>query len=173
MQNTKNQLYYDMLITSNIRQIKALKNILIKAEAFGLEKNISTQEIFDYKLADDMFPFVAQIRNTLDNAKMGVLRAVGKDNIPHADNETEFIQLQDRADSVISILESIKPEDFEGIESRTVEFPWMPGVVLNMEKTIINMLIPNFYFHATTAYAILRSKGVNLGKADFIGWDFK
>lgn len=169
MQNTKNKVYYHLLVTSNIRQIKALKNILSKAEAFGLEKNISTEEIFDYKLTEDMFPFVKQIRNTLDNAKMGVLRAVGKENIPHADNETEFAQLQARADSVINILENIKVEDFEGIEDRTVEFPWMPGVILNMEKTVLNMLIPNFYFHATIAYAILRSKGVNLGKADFIG----
>ncbi len=173
MQNTKNELYYNLLITSNIRQIKALKNILTKTEEWAKEKNISTEEVFNYKLADDMFPFVNQIRIALDNAKMGALRVVGKENIPHEDNETEFVQLQSRADSVISILESINAEDFTGVEDRTFEFKWMPGTILPAEKTVINFSLPNFYFHTTIAYAILRMKGVNLGKMDFIGWDFK
>ena len=70
------------------------------------------------------------------------------------------------------ILQTVKVEDFEGIETRTFEFKWMPGVVLPAEKTVVNFSIPNFYFHVSMMYALLRNKGVNLGKADFIGWNF-
>ena len=173
MQNTKNQLYYDLIVSSNIRQLKALKNILTKAEIFGAKNNISTEEIFDYKLTENMFSFVKQVRLALDFAKMMGVRSAGRENISHTDDETEFSQLEVRVDSVINILEDIKIEDFEGIENKTTEFKFMPGLTLNLEKTLLNMLFPNFYFHVTTAYAILRSKGVDLGKNDFIGWDFK
>ena len=75
----------------------------------------------------------------------------------------------DRIDKTITYLESVKPEQFNDYKTAVVEFPWNPGKVLKRQDYLIQHALPNFYFHMTTAYAILRSNGVELGKGDFLG----
>jgi hypothetical protein len=149
--------------------LRALKGILKKAETHAKERNFDPNLFLELRVAPDMFPFVRQIQMTTDTAKGAVARLTGKTAPVFADNEKSWEELYTRIDNTINFITSCKPEDFQGYETRSISFPWRPGLALNGHDYLTSHAIPNFYFHATTAYALLRSAGVALGKNDFLG----
>ena len=96
-------------------------------------------------------------------------RLTGKEAPAHPDNEKTIDELRTRIRSVLEYIRGYKPADFEGAEARLITLPWMPGKVLTGSDYVVDFALANFFFHYTTAYAILRHNGVELGKPDFIG----
>lgn len=159
------QLTRDQFITS----LTALKGVLKKGHDFAQAKKIDFSVLLQTRLAPDQFPLVRQVQIATDNAKGCVARLAQLENPKFEDNEATYEQLMARIDRAIDFIKTAKPENFQGYEKQTVEFPWYPGKFLKGEDYLVQHALPNFYFHLTTAYAILRSSGVDLGKGDFLG----
>lgn len=149
--------------------LKNLKNILNKTKKWAEPKKIDMGVFLQTRLAPDMFPLSRQIQICTDIAKGCAARLTLQKAPTFEDTEQTLDQFIDRIDKTISYLETVKPEQFNDYKSAVVEFPWNPGKVLKGQDYLIQHAIPNFYFHLTTAYAILRANGVNLEKADFLG----
>jgi hypothetical protein len=153
-----------------VRGLTNLKNILSKAEAWAAEKGVKEDTVLSARLSLDMLPFVKQIQIASDNAKGAAARLGGVEVPSFADTETTFAELHDRIQKTIDFIRSVPQAGYEGSEARevTLKFPNR-----TMEFTglayLTGFAIPNFFFHVTTAYAILRHNGVPLGKPDFLG----
>jgi hypothetical protein len=162
--------YYTFTVPVFISTLTNLKAILAKGAAFAKEKGMDEVKLLDAKLADDMYPLIKQVQIATDNAKGAAARLSGKENPKHEDNEKTLDELYARIDKTIAFLQEFTPEDFEGASERKVALPWMPeGTYFEAPDYMHNFVLANFYFHYTTAYDILRSLGVVIGKTDFIG----
>lgn len=161
---------FNASVPTFIRQLKNLNNILDKAIAFAAEKKIADSVMVGYRLAPDMLPFSMQIQIASDNAKGCGARLAGITPPKFEDNEKTLPELKARIEKTIAFLETLKAEQIDGSEARAIEVKF-PSITLNFNG--INYLntfaLPNFYFHMTTAYAILRHMGVPVGKMDFLG----
>lgn len=126
--------------------------------------------LMESKLAPDMRPFPAQIQMASDSAKNAVARLAGVDAPSMPDTEASFAELKDRCARTVTFIESVQRSAFDGAEDRTVElkFPNGMGYRFDGRQYLTGFALPNFYFHVTTAYAILRVQGVALGKPDFL-----
>ena len=160
---------YDV-VASLARPLNNLDAIVSKAEEFAKEKEIDPDVLIQARLRPDMLPFVAQIRIATDIAKGAVARLSGSDPEKWADDETTFEDIHTRLRKGIDVVSSIGPAQFEGAEDR--------DIVLNIRGSemrfkgrdyLLGFVIPNVYFHVTTAYDILRFNGLDIGKMDFIG----
>ena len=153
-----------------LRALTNLKSILGKAEAWAAEKNVKEETVLNARLALDMLPFAKQIQLVSDSSKGLAARLGGVENPSYADDETTFAQLHERLQKTIDFISSVPQANFDGAEGREVvlKFPSR-----TMEFTglayLTGFVIPNLFFHVTTAYAILRHNGVPLGKSDFLG----
>jgi hypothetical protein len=148
-----------------ITMLKNMKSWLDLAAASGREA-----ELVEAKLADDMLPLARQIQIASDGAKGAAARLTGGEAPAMADTETTFAELKARCDKTIAYLESIDPAAFDAGAGRDVKivFPNGGGVQFDGTTFLTGFAIPNFYFHATTAYAILRAEGVALGKQNYL-----
>lgn len=140
-----------------------------KAEAHAAAKRFDVNTLLQARLAPDMMPLVRQIGSACDNTKLGAARLTGKTAPSHADDQTTWADVRARVASVQAYLADLTPEDFAGWEDRRQTFPWLPGLAIDSRPYLLGFLIPNVYFHLTTAYAILRHNGVDVGKMDFLG----
>jgi hypothetical protein len=151
---------------------KLLKNLdanLDKAAAHAAAKKFDPKVLLQSRLAPDMLPLMFQIQTACDTAKFAAARTTGKDSPSHPDTEQSLDDAKQRIAKVIAFLDGFKQADFEGIESRTVSLPRWEGKSMTALDYFIEHALPNFMFHVTTAYAILRHNGVELGKRDFLG----
>ncbi len=121
------------------------------------------------RLAPDMYPLVRQVQSACDAAKFAAARLSGKVAPKHEDKEQTVEELHARIHAVVAYLNEFGPADFKNAETQKIELPFLEGVVLTGAQYLYEMAQPNFYFHVTTAYAILRHNGVDLGKMDYIG----
>ena len=121
------------------------------------------------RLTADMFSFSRQVQIATDNAKGMASRLTGKDAPVYEDKESTLAELVARVEKTITFLESQKESDFDGAEAREARFPWFPDMHLKGGGYLLSYAIPNFMFHITTAYAILRHHGFEIGKGDFLG----
>lgn len=160
---------YNVTVPEFIRSLEALKGILIKAKEYAAEKKIEDSAILGARLALDQFPFGRQVQITADYAKGTCARLTGVENPKMEDNEQTIDELTVRLDKTIAFLKTFTPEQFEGSEDREVPIYFMPGKFLYGLEYLNVTALPNFYFHLTTAYSILRHHGMDLGKADYIG----
>lgn len=161
---------YQAAVPSLLQTLNALSAILTKAAAHAEAKKIDPSVLITARLAPDMHPLARQIQMTSDQAKGAAARLAGVDVPSFADTEATFAELQQRVAKTIDFVKSLKPAQFEGAEDRDVTLP------LGGQKTtfkggvyLFNFVFPNFYFHASTAYDILRHNGVEIGKRDFLG----
>jgi hypothetical protein len=162
-------MYY-LVIRQFIRSLKNLDGLLDKATVSAQKRKFDVNNFFTARLAPDMLPFPAQVRIACDNAKAAAVNLSGKENVKHEDNETNFEQLRGRIAKCVAFLESFKPEDFAKATGETViKLPNHPGKLLKADEYLFARQIPNFYFHLTTAYNLLRQGGVEIGKSDYIG----
>ncbi len=159
---------YDLTIASFIRSLSALSSILEKAKAYADTKKIDFSVLLQTRLAPDQFPLAKQLQITTDVAKALVPRLTPINALTLTDTETTYEEFQDRISSVVSYLRTVKPEDLENFSGKQITFPFYPGKFLSADDYIPQYALPNFYFHLTTAYSILRSCGVELGKSDFL-----
>lgn len=151
------------------KQLGQLDKWLSTASDYAKSKSFDPDVFVGLRLAPDQFPLSRQIQICCDTVKLTVGFLTGKSMPAQEDNEKTIAELQARVRSVIAILEGLSPKDFEGAATRVVSQPrwkgeWMTGADYFIEHTI-----PNFFFHLTTAYAILRHNGVAVGKRDYLG----
>jgi uncharacterized protein len=161
---------YDQLVPVFTQMLTALDKVLSKAEADAAARKIDPQVFTNGRLAPDMLPLTRQIQIMTDQAKGGASRLAGQEPPKWGDEEKSFADLHERVAKTIAHLKSFKPESFEGAETRAIELKF-PGATLNFtgKDYLLGFVVPNFYFHYTTAYAILRHNGVQIGKQDFLG----
>ncbi len=161
---------YEAAVPPMLRSLRNLSKILDKAETEATEKNIILQDLLEARLAPDMHPFTRQIQMVSDAAKFTAARLAGVEAPSYADTETTFAQLQARLQKTIGFLESLTPEQFENAETREIELKF-PSRIFNFNGAdyLTGFALPHFYFHVTTAYGLLRHKGIGLGKGDFLG----
>jgi hypothetical protein len=164
-------MLYDLTVVQFGKMLSNLSTILNKAAAYADAKKIDVSVLLNARLAPDQFHLIRQVQIACDTAKLGVARLTGKvDSAPvHPDTETTLAELQERIKAVQEYLAGVSPEDFSGVEARTVSQPRWEGKYLTGVEFAIQHAIPNIYFHVTTAYSILRHNGVDLGKKDFLG----
>ena len=160
---------YDLTVPQLMKMLRNLDGWLAAAIAHADKKKFDVQHLIKYRLAPDQFAFDRQVQSACDNAKFIAGRLAGKDWPAHPDTETTFDQLRARIAAVLGYLEGFKPEDFAGAEDRRISLPWLDGKWMRGDEYVTQFALANFYFHITTAYAILRHNGVELGKRDFIG----
>ena len=142
---------------------------LDKAESHAAAKGYEANSLLQARLAPDMFPLVRQFQSACDTAKFAAAFTTGKEPPSHPDTEQTFAEVRARIASVIAYLETFTEADFEGAESREVKRPRWEGKSMKAADYLIEQGLPNFFFHVTTAYDLLRHNGVELGKRDFIG----
>ncbi len=161
---------YNASVPVVLRALTSLKGILTRAETWAQEKGVKDATVLNARLALDMLPFSKQIQIVSDNAKGIAARLGGVENPSYADDETTFAELQTRLDKTIAFVKSVDAKGFEGSESREVVMKF-PNKTMEFTgfSYLTGFAIPNFFFHVSTAYAILRHSGVPLGKADFLG----
>jgi hypothetical protein len=140
-----------------------------KAEAHAASKDYDPNTLLQARLAPDMFPLVRQFQNACDTAKFAAAFTTGKEPPSHPDTEQTFAEIRARIASVIDYLGTFTEADFESTESREVKRPRWEGKSMKATDYFLEQALPNFFFHVTTAYALLRHNGVELGKKDFIG----
>lgn len=162
-----------MYLASAPRFANTLKNlsaILDKAQAHVEAKKLDAASITTYRLFPDMFPFTRQIQAACDTAKGAVARLAGVEVPKHEDTEQTFADLKARIAKTIDFINSVKPGQVEGSEEKEIVLKMRSGEVkFKGMQYLLGHALPNFYFHATTAYNILRHNGVELGKRDYIG----
>lgn len=160
---------YDSTVPQLIRILTQVPLWLDKAQAYADQKKFDISVLLGSRLAPDQFPLTRQIQIMTDNAKAPVARLAGLQPPVFEDTETTVEELRARVEKTIAYLRSLKPEQFEGAEERVITLPFLPGKWMKGSEYLAEFALPNFYFHATTTYAILRHNGVDVGKIDFIG----
>lgn len=152
------------------RLLQSVERWLDKAVAFAQAKKFDPNSLLSARLAPDQFALVRQIQTVCDQTKLTAARLTAKDPPKHPDTEQTIDELRQRLHSVIGYLDTFKPSDFEGTAERLISTPAFPeGKAMIGLDYLIERQLPNVYFHASMAYAILRHNGVDLGKADFLG----
>lgn len=162
-------MVYELLIPQYIRVLKNLNSIMGKAAGYADSKKFEVSVLAQARLAPDQFAFYRQIQIACDTAKLSAARLTGKDAPVHDDKDTTWAQLKTRIEDVVKYLESFQAKDFEGAETRKITQPRWEGKWLTGYEYTVQHAIPNFYFHVTTAYSILRHNGVEVGKKDYLG----
>ena len=161
---------YDVSVPVFSERLRALSLVLTKAEANAQERKIDPQVFLHARLAPDMFQLVKQVQIATDHAKGAPSRLAGREVPRFEDNEASFADLQARITKTRDYLSTFKPAEFEGAEERTVTLKVGGNdVELKGQKYLLDVAMPNFYFHVTTAYDILRHNGVPLSKGNFLG----
>jgi len=161
---------YQASIPQLTKMLTNLSNILKKGEGFASTKNLDSKALVEGQLAPDMFPLTKQVQIACDQVKNGMARIAGVEPPKFGDDETTFTQLQERIAKTIAFANSLKPAQIDGTEAKEIKFSikeWNFEFV--GEQYLLTWIIPNFYFHVTTAYDILRHKGVEIGKSDYLG----
>lgn len=153
-----------------VRTLENLVSWLDKAQAHAEAKRFDTAVYLQARLAPDMLPFTRQIQIACDAAKFAVVRLTGVEAPRFEDNEASFNELRQRVADTVAFLKSVPPARFEGTETVTVTVPRRTGDPLKFdgESYLKHFALPNFFFHCTTTYALLRHNGVELGKNDFL-----
>jgi len=152
------------------KMLGALSNVLDKGAAFAVAKKIDPAVLMASRLAPDMFPLTRQVQIAADFAKGPMARLAGLEVPKWEDNETTMEALKARVAKTIDYVKTFKPAQIDGSEAReiTLTIGGQPMTMTGQEYLLHNAL-PNFYFHVTTAYTILRHNGVEVGKRDFLG----
>jgi len=154
-----------------VRMFTNLLAWLDKAEAHAAARKFDSANYLGLRLAPDMLPFTRQIQIASDAAKACMARLAGVDAPSWEDKEASFADLRARVQKTIDYVKGFTPAQIDGSEARTISVPRRAGDPLQFEGEVYlkHYALPNFYFHLTTAYALLRHAGVEVGKADYLG----
>jgi hypothetical protein len=160
---------YQASVPAFIRSLNMLSKLLGKAEAHAAANGLKPEDLLEARLAPDMYALTRQIQAACDAAKFGVARPAGVTPPSHPDTETSFAELQARIKAVLDFINGVGEAAFEGAETRAVTLKTGSGELnFSGQDYLLGFALPNFYFHAVTAYDILRHKGLPLVKRDFL-----
>lgn len=161
---------YDLSVPAFLRGFKAMAALLEKGRAHADEHGIAPDELLTARLYEDMAPLTSQVQRASDAAKFAAARLAGIEAPAMPDTEASFDELQARIAATVAFLESIPRVAIDGREDADVELKTPSrSFAFKGRGYLLGFALPNFYFHLTTAYAILRHKGVPLGKMDYLG----
>lgn len=167
---------YTITIPPMTKSLKALAGVLDKLSAHAVKKQLEwhpagmqEEALLQSRLISDQFPFIRQVQIACDNAKGCAARVAGIEIPKFDDTEKTVAELKARIDKTIEFLTAIKPEQLIGREDERVSLPYWGDKSMSCFEYVNYYLLPNFYFHLTTAYSILRKNGVDLGKDDYMG----
>lgn len=161
---------YDVSVPVFIRTLGSMSAFLEKGRAFADEKGMPHQELLEARLFPDMAPLTAQIQRASDAAKFVAVRVAQVENVGFEDTEASFAELQTRIARTVEFLKAVPANSMDGREEAEVVLTMRHGSVsFTGRDYVLNFALPNFFFHVTTAYALLRHKGVPVGKRDFLG----
>jgi hypothetical protein len=140
-----------------------------KAGAYAKERSFDVDVLAAARLAPDQFTFAQQVQSACDQAKYAAAYLGGKTAPSHPDTEQTFAELRERIAKCTSFVATVTEQDLAGADDRKVAPPWLGGHWLRGSDYLVQVAVPNFFFHVTTAYALLRHNGVPLGKMDYVG----
>jgi uncharacterized protein len=161
---------YQASVPAFVQMLNNLSAILDKAEAYAKNRKIDPEVLVNYRLAPDMLSFIRQIQIAADLAKGAVARLAAVEVPKHDDTEKTFADLKGRLAKTAAFVQSVQPNDIDGSEDREINLTLGEHKMsFKGQPYLLHFVMPNFYFHCTTAYDILRHCGVELGKRDFIG----
>ncbi|KAK3681814.1 hypothetical protein B0T22DRAFT_472869 [Podospora appendiculata] len=161
----------ELVIPTFTNGLKTLTHILQAAEAHAKANGLDADaEYVGARLIDDMLPLSFQVQNATTNIRKTLNRVTGAEDQPWEDNEKTFAELYKRIDRAQALLSAVDAAKIDAASDNEVLLPFGPqGIKLSAKASVLNQAIPNYFFHVQTAFAILRSKGVPIGKRDFIG----
>ncbi len=162
------RMYYATVLQMK-KMLGQLDKWIEAAGAHAQAKKFEPTVFLTARLAPDQFAFARQVQITCDTAKLVAARLTGKVAPAHADTEQSLEELRTRVQTVVTYLESYTAQDFEGAATRVITQPRWEGKVMSGADYFMEHGVPNFFFHLTHVYAILRHNGVNLGKKDYLG----
>ena len=162
---------YQASVPVFLRALANLRAVLRKGEAFAVDKGFEPAVLLNSRLIADMYPLTRQVQIATDMAVRGSARLAGAEPPSFPDTETDFAGLYARIDRAIEVVRGFDAAQFDGSESRAIDVPrrGRDPLRLDGQSYLLHYLLPNLFFHCTTAYAILREAGVALGKDDFMG----
>ncbi|GGY28838.1 hypothetical protein GCM10008098_22580 [Rhodanobacter panaciterrae] len=161
---------YQASVPVFIRALGNLKHVLQKGAEHAKAKSVADEVLLQTRLIPDMLPLVKQVQIAADMATRGSARLAGVEPKSFEDNETTLEQVYARIDSAIEYIKTFKPEQIDGSEGRSIVLKMRTGeMTFEGQAYLLGFVIPNVFFHCTTAYNILREAGTEIGKMDFIG----
>ena len=162
---------YKISVPIFVQFLTSLSANLDKAAAYAEAKKIDPSVLLNTRLAPDMYPLLRQVRAATDHAVSAGGRLAGADLPTFANTETTIPELKDRIAKTIAFLKTLKPGDIDGTEDREIKITFPSGATREFtgQSLLLGNSLPNFYFHCSTAYDILRHCGLELGKRDFMG----
>jgi hypothetical protein len=156
-----------------IREMKKMLGQLSKwldaAASHAQSKSFDPNVFVGLRLAPDQFPLARQVQTACDTLKLATSRLTGKDAPSHPDTEQTLDELKERVKSTLAFVDGFTAKDFEGAATRVIKNPRWEGKVMHGSEFFHEHVLPNFFFHLTHTYAILRHNGVSLGKRDYLG----
>ena len=162
---------YEITVPVMITGFGNMSKFLDRGRAYADEKGIAHVKLLNARLADDMMSLVEQVQRASDTAKYAAVRVGRVDNVAMPDRETTFDDLQARISATVSFLATLPPTAFERqADAELIVQPPGGQRVFTGRSYILGFALPNFFFHITTAYDLLRHLGVPIGKRDFLGW---
>jgi len=162
---------YSVSIPVFIQHLNGLNTVLDKAASWAAARKVNEADLLNMRLSPDMFNLARQVRAATDHAINATGRLSGKELVKFADDETTIAQLKDRVVKTIDYLKSVKQNEIDGTETKDISITFPSGQTRQFtgQSLLLGNSLPNFYFHATTAYDIIRHCGVEIGKRDFMG----
>jgi hypothetical protein len=162
---------YTVSIPVFIQHLNGLSTVLDKAAAWSAARKVNEADLLNMRLSPDMFNLARQVRAATDHAANAAGRLAGKELLKFANDETTIAQFKDRIAKTINYLKSFKQTDIDGTEGKDISITFPSGQTRQFtgQSLLLGNSLPNFYFHATTAYDIIRQCGVELVKRDFMG----
>jgi hypothetical protein len=158
---------YDATVPIFTKHLNGVNTWLDKAAAYADHKKFDVDTLLVARLAPDQYPLVRQLQSVCDQAKFTCAKLAGKDAPSHPDTEKTMTEVRARLKTVVDYLATFKREELVGAEDRPCKHTWMPAPMRGGDY-LDHFSLPNFHFHLTTAYAILRHNGVDLTKTDYI-----
>lgn len=159
---------YDVTVPVLIRGLGILDEYLDRAAAYAAEIKIDPQVLVNSRLAPDMLPLSGQVQRASDTSKGAIPRLTDLQAPSFPDTEVTLEDLKKRVADTVAFLKTVTPANLEGAQTRKVEVKALNGVMTG-ETFVLQFLLPNFFFHITTAHDILRHNGVKIGKRDYLG----
>jgi uncharacterized protein len=161
---------FDASVPVFTRRLTSLLAIIEKAIAHCEARKIDDKVLASSRLYPDMLPFTAQVNIACDTVKFAAARLAGVDAPKHEDNQVSLADSADRIRAVLAFLAQFQAQQINGSEDKDITLPMRTGPIqMKGQSYLLDFVLPNFYFHMTTAYALLRHNGVEVGKKDFLG----
>jgi len=162
---------YTVSIPVFMQHLNGLSTVLDKAAAWAAARKVNEADLLAMRLAPDMYNLARQVRAATDHAANAAGRLAGKELPKFANDETTVAQLKERIAKTVEFLKSVKPGEIDGTEGKEISITFPNGNTRQFtgQSLLLGSSLPNFWFHTTTAYDIIRQCGVEIGKRDFMG----